>query len=238
MLTSHVSIPVKHGVLDWDCAEALVIPDIESSLRYIQLHGILPVSTTLSFCPNPFLNSAQPGFDSKEDRNSIGSCPVRESVIDELKAQVFKWMQPGNPGHGILNSTPSPLRICIFDGFLLYSQSMAEIQSHMDIKLFLQVSFSKAKMRREARDRYATIEGFWQDPPGYVEKIVWPNYVEDHKWMFENGDVEGTLKDDVTKEWKIESQGKGPDVDMEITLRWTVERLVAKLEEISAMTES
>lgn len=29
-----------------------------------------------------------------------------------------------------------------------------------------------------------------QDPPGYFENVVWPGYVEAHKAMFENGDVE------------------------------------------------
>jgi nicotinamide/nicotinate riboside kinase len=31
---------------------------------------------------------------------------------------------------------------------------------------------------------------FWRDPPGYWEDIVYPAYVEAHKDVFENGDVE------------------------------------------------
>jgi nicotinamide/nicotinate riboside kinase len=110
---------------------------------------------------------------------------------------------------------------------------MASIQKHMDIKLFLRVSYAKAKLRREARSGYATIEGFWEDPPGYVEKIVWPNYVHEHQWMFEDGDVEGKLRDDVLAEWKINAQvDKGPDVDMETTLKWAVETLMRELEKL------
>lgn len=30
----------------------------------------------------------------------------------------------------------------------------------------------------------------WQDPPNYWENIVWPAYVDAHKGVFENGDVE------------------------------------------------
>jgi nicotinamide/nicotinate riboside kinase len=150
-----------------------------------------------------------------------------------LKAKVKKWAEPGNPGHAILNSGPSALRLCIFDGFLLYSPSMSAIQKYMDIKLFLRVSYAKAKARREARSGYVTIEGFWQDPPGYVDKIVWPNYVEDHQWMFENGDVEGRLKEEVLRDSKIETQAdKGPDVDMEKTLKWAVEVLMKNLEHL------
>lgn len=31
----------------------------------------------------------------------------------------------------------------------------------------------------------------WRDPPGYWEGIVYPAYVDAHKEVFENGDVEG-----------------------------------------------
>jgi nicotinamide/nicotinate riboside kinase len=161
----------------------------------------------------------------------VGKCPVTDSVIADLKALVSQWTEPGHPGHGILTSSPSPLRLCIFDGFLLYSKSMASIQPYMDVKLFLRVSYAKAKARREARSGYATIEGFWEDPPMYVDKIVWPNYVTDHKWMFEGGNVEGKMKDDVLKEWNIKAQNdKELDVDMETTLKWAVETLMKELE--------
>lgn len=105
---------------------------------------------------------------------------------------------------------------------------MAELQPTMDIKLFLRVSYAKAKARREARSGYVTLEGFWEDPPGYVDKIVWPNYVDDHKWMFENDDVEGAFKEGVLEETGIICQG-GVDVDMETTLVWAVETLMEQL---------
>ncbi|KFY58587.1 hypothetical protein V496_06065 [Pseudogymnoascus sp. VKM F-4515 (FW-2607)] len=214
-------LPTKNGLLDWDCAEALSIPDIKSYLSHIQDHGSFP-----------------PQFDSKEDRNDVGQCPVSDAAIAGLKARVALWTQPDKPGHGILTSSESPLRLCIFDGFLLYAPSMAEIQPHIDIKLFLRVGYEKAKARREARTGYATIEGWWADPPGYVDKIVWPNYVEDHAWMFDDGDVEGKFKEDVLKETGIHAQSQhGPDVDMETTLLWTVEVIMKSLEELSSGNE-
>ena len=63
-------------------------------------------------------------------------------------------------------------RICIFDGFLLYPDVMAALQPHLDIKIFLRTTKAKALARRAARSGYVTLEGFWEDPPGYVEKIV------------------------------------------------------------------
>jgi nicotinamide/nicotinate riboside kinase len=159
----------------------------------------------------------------------VGDIPVSQATVDELKARVKTWTSYENRGFEILDNTPNPIRLCLFDGFLLYSKSMASIQSQIDIKLFLRVSYAKAKSRREARSGYVTLEGFWEDPPGYVDKIVWPNYVEDHKWMFEGQDVEGALKEEVVKETGIQSQDGGVDQDMETTLRWAVDMLMDQL---------
>ena len=239
MRLTSLSLPKKHGLIDWDCAEALSIPDIVKALQYIHRNGNFPVSQNcLSHrsdhgvaCPlsKQTLTSLQPDLESKEDQNSVGQCPVSDDVIQALQSRVKIWTEKGNPGHGILTSSSNSIRLCIFDGFLLYSKSMAAAQPQMDIKLFLRVSYAKAKARREARSGYVTLEGFWEDPPGYVDKIVWPNYVEDHKWMFENGDVEGKLQDDVMKEENIKCQGGGTDIDMATTLEWAVELIMAQL---------
>lgn len=176
----------------------------------------------------------KPNLDSKEDQNSVGACPVSDAVIASLKSKVKDWTQPGQPGNMLLQSGT---RVCILDGFLLYSPSMAPIQSHLDIKLFLRVSYAKAKARREARSGYVTLEGFWEDPPGYVDKIVWPNYVSDHEWMFEDGDVEGVMRAEVVAEEGILCQQGGIERNMEETLEWTVNELMGRLPELVAVSE-
>lgn len=155
-----------------------------------------------------------------------------------MKQKVATWSQPGQPGHDILSTAPeSPLRMCVLDGFLLYSPpKFDKIMSLIDIKLFLQVSRAKATQRREARDGYVTLEGFWKDPPGYVDKIVWPNYVEAHKWMFVDGNVEGGLLAwDVLKERGILAQKTAEkdgtvDFDFEQTFEWVVDAVMTSLE--------
>ncbi|KAI9643137.1 ribosylnicotinamide kinase [Ciborinia camelliae] len=176
----------------------------------------------------------RPNLDSKEDQNSLGKCPVPDTEIESLKSQVKAWIQPGQPGHGILSDTESPIRLCIFDGFLLYSKSLAPVQAQIDMKLFLRVSYAKAKGRREARSGYVTLEGFWEDPPGYVDKIVWPNYVEDHKWMFEGGDVEGRLKANVVDDLNLKCQDGGLDIDMITTLKWAVATIMESLPSLAS----
>lgn len=148
---------------------------------------------------------------------------MSDSVVASLKARVSSALPASHPLH-------TNLRLCLLDGFLLYSPSMAAIQPSLDIKLFLRASYARAKARREARDGYATIEGFWSDPPGYVDKIVWPNYVQEHAWMFEDGDVEGKFKEDVLDKEGIRVQRDvGLDGDMEKTLEWIVDTILEEL---------
>ncbi|KAL2759555.1 hypothetical protein ACRALDRAFT_206328 [Sodiomyces alcalophilus JCM 7366] len=214
---AETELPIKNGLRDWDCLEAISIPDMEKALTYIRSTGTFPVC------------SAAPFVDSKEDHNTIGQCPVSDAKIEAMKSKVTAWMQPGRPGHHLFSTRN--LKLCLFDGFLLYAREMESTMRLMDIKLLLRASYAKAKQRREARDGYVTLEGFWKDPPGYVDAIVWPNYIETHAWLFEEGDVEGRFNEAVLSEKGIHAQtDKGPDVDMETSLEWAVESIMVELE--------
>jgi len=249
---------VRDGLADWDCAEALSLPDMERSLAHIRSTGTLPVSqrhrlsqrsahgcaaAVDSFplaslspcaaaprCANPSLTPflSQPDLDSKEDRNSVGHRPVTDLKIEDMKTAVRAWLQPGQPGHAVFEG--ARLRVCLLDGFLLYSPEMASVAKSIDVKLLLLVSRATATRRREARDGYVTLEGFWKDPPGYVDKIVWPNYVAAHKGLFEGGDVEGRLDQQVLKEMGILVPVlHAGDTDMGSTLEWAVKTLMGEL---------
>lgn len=234
---------MKDGLLDWDSPKSLAIEDMAEALKHIQSDGSFPVSLRRKFShrsghgvpasdmtPGTSLTTpAQPTVNSKEDQNSVGPSPVSEGKVAEMKAKVQEWLEPGSPGHAILGGTG--LRLCLLDGFLLYCAEMEAVMKVIDIKLFLLVSRAKATHRREARDGYVTLEGFWKDPPGYVDKIVWPNYVEAHRWLFENGDVESQLDENTIAKTGIKAQtGKGLDVDLDTTLEWSVNTIIAELE--------
>ncbi|KAK1761127.1 P-loop containing nucleoside triphosphate hydrolase protein [Echria macrotheca] len=217
-------LPIRHGLVDWDCAEALSIPDMERALSHIRTTGTFP-----------------PTLLSKEDQNSVGASPITETHLQSAKTRVTNWLSPPNPGSLIFSSSSSsPPKICLLDGFLLYHPpTFRHIMSALDIKLFLRVSRSKATQRREARDGYVTLEGFWQDPPGYVDKIVWPNYAASHAWLFEGGDVErGVLDQSVLEREGILVAGMGReerqkiDPDFGETLDWAVGTVMAELERI------
>ena len=135
-----------------------------------------------------------------------------EAEIQRLRHQV----------QGLLESKPEweGRRICIVDGFLLFSEDMKDIRSIFDVRLFLRTSYETAKRRREARSGYVTLEGFWQDPPGYVDNIVWPNYVKDHKFLFENGNVDGPLDEEVCKKVDVHAMPKEAEENMTKCLSW------------------
>jgi len=102
---------------------------------------------------------------------------------------------------------------------------MADIRKLFDVKLFLRTSYKTAKTRREARSGYVTLEGFWEDPPGYVDRIVWPNYVNDHSFLFQNHDVEAELDETVCSRLGIHGMPREAEQNMAQCLEWSVKVL-------------
>lgn len=81
--------------------------------------------------------------------------------------------------------------LVLVDGFMLYHDR--DLLDLFDVKLFFYASFQTLKTRRESREGYQTVDGFWQDPPGYFENIVWPSYVATHSYLFEGNNIEANL---------------------------------------------
>ncbi|KAI9789330.1 MAG: ribosylnicotinamide kinase [Peltula sp. TS41687] len=189
----------KDGLQDWDCVESLDIPGLLASLEYIHAHGAIP-----------------PSLVSKEDQNPINpnsNNAVSPSTISRLKALVSDHLA-GQGRH----------TLAILDGFLLYGSSASSVREMLDVKLFLRTkSFGEAKRRRESREGYVTLDGFWKDPPGYMDKIVWPAYVREHALLFEDGDVQGTYDQDVLGKLGIRVLDKEEeDEGLEKLLQWAV----------------
>ena len=181
-------------VADWDCLESINLPALEHALNHIKVHGMPP-----------------PDFVSKEDKNSVGPVDVDRKVVDRLEWRASKWMFQDIPP------------IAIIDGFLLYAEGMKAIRELFDVKILLRTDFATAKSRREARQGYVTIEGFWEDPPNYVDMVVWPNYVKDHAFLFEDENVEGELNKEVSDALGI--TGVPSDIKDNLTacLEWAYE---------------
>ncbi|KAF2447135.1 P-loop containing nucleoside triphosphate hydrolase protein [Karstenula rhodostoma CBS 690.94] len=188
-------IPVKNGIQDWDCIDSLNLPQLQQTLAYIKEHAKSP-----------------PEFVSKEDQNSVGEHGVRPEIVDKAKERIEK----------VVHEVSWKRRICLVDGFLLFSEDMKAVRELFDVKMFLTTSYATAKRRREARSGYVTLEGFWEDPPGYVDTIVWPNYVHDHNFLFVDQDVENELDESVCQSIGLEGMPRDAEENMGKCLEWAV----------------
>ncbi|CAD0110498.1 unnamed protein product [Aureobasidium uvarum] len=200
-------IPVNEdGVQDWDCLGSLDLDLLEQALDFIKTHGYLP-----------------PNLESKEDKNAVGESGVDRQRVAELKKAARKQLD-----------VKSDVPVFIIDGFLLFSQDMRHIRELFDIKLFLRADHKTVKQRREARTGYVTLEGFWEDPPGYVDSVVWANYAKDHGFLFEDGDVEGKLKDDLCEELRIDTAPLQVQGNMTACVDWAFDRILSHLSKRTA----
>ncbi|KAL2441070.1 hypothetical protein ABEF95_011573 [Exophiala dermatitidis] len=252
-------------LLDWDCIESLDLPLLENTLRHVHDHGTLPPDTL-----------------SKEDQNAIGPIDISDEEVERIKREVKEWFErtirsitasaslecAGKVDAFQSDPYEKEIRICVLDGFLLYSEppgsevkstgsgsgsasgsgsgsastsgsgsasaSSISLLAHLhtisrtllDRRLFLPVTRDQMLRRRLARMGYVTLEGFWVDPPGYVEDVVWPHYARDHSWMFVNGDADACLFDEnKCKEHQIDvCPGQGRWRLREV-LDWAVEKV-------------
>ncbi|KAK4205602.1 putative nicotinamide riboside kinase [Triangularia verruculosa] len=203
-------LPLRSGHRDWDCPQSLNLPSLALALSHIKSTGSFP----------PFV-------DSKEDQNTTGPIPPASPAQISLARAIIAASS--------LSSFPPDLKICILDGFLLYSQQeeFKPILEQIDIKLFLLASEEKAIARRKARDGYVTLEGFWKDPEGYVEDVVWPNFVEQHAYLFQDGNVKGGKLDKAVLEREgILAMEGGEEEGFGEVLIWAVGEVVGRLERI------
>ncbi len=188
-----------------------------------------------------------------------GEVEIEEDVLRAHRRDVHALLE--NPredngqGEGEGESKAVDMHICILDGFLLYpdpkphnvdsnpSPSLPHsLTSLLQLRLFLRSTLALTRARRAARPGYVTLDGFWADPPGYVEEVVWPNYVREHAWMFEGGDVEGgEVREGVGREGMEGREGEGEgegiwvgpgkgEVSMQEILRWAVGVLRGRVE--------
>lgn len=147
-----------------------------------------------------------PDLESKEDQNSVGDVELDHDALETLKEDVKKL--------------PISTTVAIIDGFLLYTPPLEMVYRLIDIRLFLPVTRQLMLERRAARTGYVTLEGFWQDPPGYVEKVVWPNYAADHAYLFRKGDVEGELDEKQIEALDLHVAPKEAMQNMTKCLQW------------------
>jgi nicotinamide/nicotinate riboside kinase len=197
------TLPDGRVVADWDCAGALEIDRLAATLRHFKEIGRLE------------------GVDSIQDQQPEGaSLQVDKSRVEALRTAA----------QAAIEATDGPVKILIVDGFLLYGQSVAMLREFLDLKLFIPSPYEMVKSRREARAGYVTIEGFWADPEGYVDGVVWPNYLAEHEFLFEGRDVSsGILHETTANELGIKACRPGDLANIGAAFEWAMLCVVDEL---------
>jgi len=161
----------EYQVPDWDTPQgAIDWPRLREFLKSVKKNGAIPHDHRSQDCQN-------------EEDNTI----LTNSAYEDLRAQ-FQQLEDEQRKKGV--------RIIwgLVDGFLMYWDD--ETIEQLDVRMFLRVAHDVLKERRHKRNEFYELVGYnpwgtpWVDPPGYWENIAYPAYVEAHKDMFENGDVE------------------------------------------------
>ena len=193
---------------DWDCLEAVDVAGFEAALRAVKATGRWP-----------------DGLVSQEDQNTMGPVPVDEAAIaakaEELRDAVAAAAAAGG----------ERVRLAIVEGFLLYAEGMKNVRDLFDVRILLAADYHTVKARREARKGYVTLEGYWEDPPGYVDAIVWPNYVKYHGMLYADGDVSKGFDEAKCKQLGIDAVPDASSHDMTACFAWAVDRIAGKLKQ-------
>ncbi len=206
-------IPLKNGLQDWDCAASLDFERLWTVLRDVRAGGEVPTDLV-----------RQGGVENGVHAPVVGG--VSEEVVERLRGEVETWPE-----------FVRRRRVVIVDGFLLFGKSVRYVSEEVfDIRILLRARCEDAKRRREGRNGYVTLEGFWQDPVGYFDEIVWPNFVEEHGWIFCGGDVEGDVERSA-----VDVYGRtvvGPlevEGGLDGLLEWVVKELRGEIEYITGL---
>ncbi|KAG0245677.1 ribosylnicotinamide kinase [Mortierella sp. GBA43] len=126
---------------------------MNTTLTYVKEHGRFPE-----------------GFKSYESVNPVGSHTTQSPIAEETLATLRETIMDQIP----LDDRPNT-KFVILDGFILYVNEA--LRRTIDIKFFFTAPYQILKERRESRKGYDTMDGYWVDPPGYFDDIVWPNYL-------------------------------------------------------------
>ncbi|KAI4258978.1 MAG: hypothetical protein LQ352_000974 [Teloschistes flavicans] len=206
---AQVDLPEREGLLDWDCADSLDWSRLEDAVRRWQAGKEVKEGKT-----NPQQNFTV-GEEGGSPNDAVG---ITQAFLKTLRGEVAQ---------AAISSAPAkePRRILLLDGFLLFTPSApSTFRSLLDLKILLRAPYVEAKQRREARSGYDTMEGWWEDPPGYFDKVVWPNYVAENGDFFVRGDVDGEIDVEVCEREKVKIK-RGNHGGLGEVLKWVVDEV-------------
>lgn len=200
LVPKRLLVPSQNGELDADGPNAIDFASLKRVLKYVKREGKLP--------------STFHTMQAEKNEHVRAVSLVSPDELDDVKALVTRseLFQAGRS-------------IGIVDGSLLYHDPT--IRSLLDVKIFLRASRDIARQRRFEKPEYVDSESgdnFWRTRD-YFDRIIWPNYTEEHGPLFENGDVQSRPIVGLCEELGIVIQ---PELDLSVleTLRWAAESII------------
>lgn len=251
---------------DWDTIDALDISPLTSTLSYVNGHGELPPNLKSKEDLNDATDSGVDDETVVRFRNSVAERLRRILYARQRLSVAFVdgfllYAPPQDPGHPL---TPVQRQIDV-PLFLpaTYSLLKARREGRTGYVTIGPAPTPKPKSedgsagtssgqgsqaRPEAGVTDDTTEddydppqqNFWTDPPGYVDDIVWPRYIQDFSWLLlpesAQPKTSGELKEAVGEGENVRGdvgvivapgQGKA---SMPELLSWAVEEVVVGIE--------
>lgn len=138
------------------------------------------------------LNDIKNGkFDNEKFSDSTKQ-DTKNQDIENLNSDQFELITKSITERLNANSSKYKYKFLILDGFLLYHDEKILSDLQIDVKFFFKTDYETLRSRRLNRS-YNTDQGVWVDPPNYFEEFVWPEYYNNHKYLFSD-DLESVKK--------------------------------------------
>ncbi len=153
-----------------------------------------------------------------ECAGGAGGGGITQALVEELRHEVREKTTTDRER----KEGTTAQRILLLDGFLLFTPSVPRsFVSLLDVKILVRAPYEDAKRRREARSGYTTMDGWWEDPAGYFDRVVWPNHVLENQGFFGEGDIEGSVDERVCEREGVRVR-MGREGELGEILRWVV----------------
>ncbi|KAJ2747240.1 ribosylnicotinamide kinase [Coemansia sp. BCRC 34301] len=172
-LDSLIPIHADFGLQDWDCPDSFDMHRLVQKIYDVHQQLERPEGYDGDQLDRVRSSTASQWANPPDDVDQLIPC----SALESIKKLVLRDLH-------IADTSQTPFSIILVEGILLFHDGDQNPRFHpglaCDTGVFIHAQYDTLKTRRESRAAYTTVEGVWVDPPGYFDKIVWPNFVEHH----------------------------------------------------------